>query len=188
MTVRLPSRGRLQTGPAALSAGLRYTTPACGQLLLCTSVIPREGLLPANHQRSAPHENYMARRPIRVPCAWWRPGDGVQRPVCRVPGEVTVPGTPLALSLLWRAGRAYHRPNAMEVTQRKLHSVRLERPRQTALVRGRSNQELKLTSGRLRWGRGRGSVAVRRSLTPNALGTEGAEEKTRAPLKPARHK
>jgi len=27
MTVRLMARGRLQTGPAELSAGLRYTTP-----------------------------------------------------------------------------------------------------------------------------------------------------------------
>jgi hypothetical protein len=62
-------------------------------------------------------------------------------------------------------------PNAMGVPQRKRHSVRRERSRQAASVRGPSNKELKrhlaVGGGVSMWV----SVAARRRLTPNAFGS-----------------
>jgi hypothetical protein len=67
----------------------------------------------------------------------------------------------------------------MGVTQRKLHSVRLERFRQAASVRGPSNKELKrhlaVGSEVTVWV----SVAARCRLTPNAL---AAENEPRYPI------
>jgi len=56
-------------------------------------------------------------------------------------------------SLTCAAGRACHWPDAVGVTQRKLHSsARLKKPGRAASVGGQSNTELKLTPGR--WGCG----------------------------------
>jgi hypothetical protein len=107
-------------------------------------------------------------------CAWWRPGDGAPWPVCRAPGSHGARHDHRAPTE--GGGRACHWPHAVGITTRKLHSVRLGRPRQAASVRGPSNQELKLHLAGGGGVQGRSAVATRRSLTPNALGPAGVRQ------------
>ena len=116
--------------------------PTCGQLLVCTGVIPRGGALPAWPQRSAQHESRTD---------WGRPARGVvclaaargrvQRPGRQYSGAVAAPGTAIAPAREGPAG-----PVTGRMTWGGPHVNSIARggakPGQAASVRGQSNQVL----------------------------------------------
>jgi len=134
----MPTRLRNGVRPAASS----WCAPGSSRVAV---------LLPAWHRRSAPH----AIRPAGEPCQGRRVRGGCQgtghNGLCAVPrgGHGARHGHH---SLTCGAGRACHRPDAVGVPQRKLHSARLKKPARAASVGGLSNKELKLTPGSVTWG------------------------------------
>jgi hypothetical protein len=143
--------------------------PACGQVLVCTGVIPRGGAPPrmASEDRAAGDPHRWGDLP-GASCAWGRLGDGYHGlwTVLRG-GHGARHGHH---SLTCGAGRACHRPDDGGWLHGKLHSARRQKPSQAASVRGLSNQELTLHLAVGGGVAGGVSVAARRSLTPNAFG------------------
>jgi hypothetical protein len=121
--------------------------PTCGQLLVCTGVIPRGGAPPP------------ALAGERAACGLDRRGQPARDVVClravvawraRACGRALgLPrGRPAPRASVAEAVRVCARPNAQGGARRKLHSVRPASPGQAASVRGPSNKELKRTPGR----------------------------------------
>jgi hypothetical protein len=123
--------------------------PTCGQLLVCTEVLPRAGAPPPVRWRERAPELGTAGETCQG-CVCGRPWDGGRWPAAASRGsqEAHLPRR----APRYRAERGGARPAGRGGAPRQLHSVRLARPGQAASVRGQSNKELQRSPGR--WGCG----------------------------------